>query len=174
MRTCGRTGTRGGGRRRGGADRGELRRRPEVRAADPRSSWRSCWRCSRPWSSSSSASATSTAHGWHSATTRASGGVLQAAGLLFFAFAGTPGSRRSARRYAIRRAPFPRAIPMALGHHAGGVRGGGGRRTGELGSAALASATRPAGRRGARGGSRVFEPVVRVGAAVAALGSLLV
>jgi basic amino acid/polyamine antiporter, APA family len=73
-------------------------------------------------------------------------GVLQAAGLLFFAFAGY-----ALLVYAV--------VAVTV--------------VGELGSAALASATAPLADAVRAAGLPGLEPVVRVGAAVAALGSLL-
>lgn len=101
------------------------------------------------------------------------GGVLQAAGLLFFAFAGYARIATLGEEVRDPARTIPRAIPLALGItlvvYAGvavavlSVLGAGG-----LGQAAapLADAVRAAGVPG-------LVPVVRVGAAVAALGSLL-
>ena len=101
------------------------------------------------------------------------GGVLQAAGLLFFAFAGYARIATLGEEVRDPARTIPRAIPSALGIalvvYAGvaiavlSVLGSGG-----LGHAAapLADAVQAAGAPG-------LVPVVRVGAAVAALGSLL-
>ena len=101
------------------------------------------------------------------------GGILQAAGLLFFAFAGyariaTLGEevRRPART-------IPRAIPVALGiallvYAAVAVAA-----LAVLGSDGLAAATAPLADAVAAAGAPALQPVVRVGAVVAALGSLL-
>ncbi|KND35089.1 APC family permease [Streptomyces stelliscabiei] len=101
------------------------------------------------------------------------GGVLQAAGLLFFAFAGYARIATLGEEVRDPARTIPRAIPLALGIalvvYAAvavavlAVLGSGG-----LGRAAapLAEAVRAAGVPG-------LVPVVRVGAAVAALGSLL-
>ncbi|MER7106410.1 APC family permease [Streptomyces sp. NPDC000229] len=101
------------------------------------------------------------------------GGVLQAAGLLFFAFAGYARIATLGEEVRDPARTIPRAVPVALGIalvvYAGvavsvlsvlGVR--------ELGGSAapLADAARAAG-------AGWLVPVVRVGAAVAALGSLL-
>lgn len=101
------------------------------------------------------------------------GGVLQAAGLLFFAFAGYARIATLGEEVRDPARTIPRAVPLALGIalvvYAGvavsvlsvlGVR--------ELGDsvAPLADAARAAG-------ADWLVPVVRVGAAVAALGSLL-
>jgi APA family basic amino acid/polyamine antiporter len=101
------------------------------------------------------------------------GGVLQAAGLLFFAFAGYARIATLGEEVRDPARTIPRAIPLALGItlvvYAGvavavlSVLG-----AGPLGraDAPLAEAVRAAGVPG-------LVPVVRVGAAVAALGSLL-
>ncbi|MDI9889303.1 APC family permease [Streptomyces sp. HNM0645] len=101
------------------------------------------------------------------------GGVLQAAGLLFFAFAGYARIATLGEEVRDPARTIPRAIPLALGIALGvyvvvacavlSVLGADG-----LGGAAapLADAVRAAGAEG-------LAPVVRVGAAVAALGSLL-
>jgi APA family basic amino acid/polyamine antiporter len=101
------------------------------------------------------------------------GGVLQAAGLLFFAFAGYARIATLGEEVRDPARTIPRAIPLALGIALAvyacvavavlSVLGAGG-----LGHAAapLADAVRAAGVPG-------LVPVVRVGAAVAALGSLL-
>ncbi|MEU1202261.1 APC family permease [Streptomyces sp. NPDC005813] len=101
------------------------------------------------------------------------GGVLQAAGLLFFAFAGYARIATLGEEVRDPARTIPRAIPLALGIalvvyvmvavavlSVLGPAGLGGA------SAPLADAVRAAGAPG-------FVPVVRVGAAVAALGSLL-
>ncbi|MGW7787777.1 APC family permease, partial [Streptomyces tricolor] len=101
------------------------------------------------------------------------GGVLQAAGLLFFAFAGYARIATLGEEVRDPARTIPRAIPLALGIALAvyacvavavlGVLG-----AGPLGqaSAPLADAVRAAGAPG-------LVPVVRAGAAVAALGSLL-
>ncbi|WP_330306671.1 MULTISPECIES: APC family permease [unclassified Streptomyces] len=101
------------------------------------------------------------------------GGVLQAAGLLFFAFAGYARIATLGEEVRDPARTIPRAIPLALGLalvvYAAvavavlSVLGSGG--LGQA-SAPLADAVRAAGAPG-------LVPVVRVGAAVAALGSLL-
>ncbi|GGZ58753.1 APC family permease [Streptomyces bluensis] len=101
------------------------------------------------------------------------GGVLQAAGLLFFAFAGYARIATLGEEVRDPARTIPRAIPLALGIAlvvyaavavaALSVLGSGG--LGDA-SAPLADAVRAAGVPG-------LVPVVRVGAAVAALGSLL-
>ena len=101
------------------------------------------------------------------------GGVLQAAGLLFFAFAGYARIATLGEEVRDPARTIPRAIPLALGITlvvyavvAVAV-------LAELGSEALASATTPLTEAVTAAGFSGFEPVVRVGAAVAALGSLL-
>src|SRR4051794_16443198 len=100
-------------------------------------------------------------------------GVLQAAGLLFFAFAGYARIATLGEEMRDPARTIPRAIPIALGITlvvyavvAIAV-------LSELGSAALASATAPLADAVRAAGFPGLEPVVRVGAAVAALGSLL-
>lgn len=100
-------------------------------------------------------------------------GVLQAAGLLFFAFAGYARIATLGEEVRDPARTIPRAIPLALAIAlvvyavvALAV-------TAELGSAALASATAPLADAVSAAGFAGLVPVVRVGAAVAALGSLL-
>ncbi|MEU8059637.1 APC family permease [Microbispora bryophytorum] len=106
------------------------------------------------------------------------GGVLQAAGLLFFAFAGYARIATLGEEVRDPARTIPRAIPLALGLtlvvyaavavSALAVLGGGGLGDGGLGDAVapLAAVVREAGHPG-------LAPVVRAGAAVAATGSLL-
>lgn len=101
------------------------------------------------------------------------GGVLQAAGLLFFAFAGYARIATLGEEVRDPARTIPRAIPIALGITlvvyavvAIAV-------LSELGSTALGSATAPLAEAVRSAGLPGFEPVVRVGAAIAALGSLL-
>ncbi|MGI5402237.1 APC family permease [Streptomyces sp. CA-135486] len=106
-------------------------------------------------------------------TDASAGGVLQAAGLLFFAFAGYARIATLGEEVRDPARTIPRAVPLALGIalvvyvciavSVLSVLG-----AGELGRAAapLADAVRAAG-------AHWLVPVVRVGAAVAALGSLL-
>jgi APA family basic amino acid/polyamine antiporter len=100
-------------------------------------------------------------------------GVLQAAGLLFFAFAGYARIATLGEEVRDPARTIPRAIPIALGiallvYAVVAVTV-----VGELGVAALASATAPLADAVRATGLPGLEPVVRVGAAVAALGSLL-
>jgi basic amino acid/polyamine antiporter, APA family len=101
------------------------------------------------------------------------GGVLQSAGLLFFAFAGYARIATLGEEVRDPARTIPRAIPIALGIAlvvyavvAIAV-------LSELGSATLASATAPLAQAVVSAGMPGLEPVVRAGAAVAALGSLL-
>lgn len=100
-------------------------------------------------------------------------GVLQAAGLLFFAFAGYARIATLGEEVREPARTIPRAIPLALGITlvvyalvAAAVIAG-------LGSAATASAVAPLADAVTAAGFAALEPVVRVGAAMAALGSLL-
>ncbi|WP_267242840.1 APC family permease [Streptomyces sp. PR69] len=101
------------------------------------------------------------------------GGVLQAAGLLFFAFAGYARIATLGEEVRDPARTIPRAVPLALGialavYAAVAVSVLSVLGAGELGQAAapLAEAVRAAG-------AGWMTPVVRTGAAVAALGSLL-
>ncbi|AGB20893.1 amino acid transporter [Mycobacterium sp. JS623] len=100
-------------------------------------------------------------------------GVLQAAGLLFFAFAGYARIATLGEEVRDPARTIPRAIPIALGIAlvvyavvAIAV-------LSELGGPALASASAPLADAVRAAGFAGMEPVVRAGAAVAALGSLL-
>ena len=101
------------------------------------------------------------------------GGVLQAAGLLFFAFAGYARIATLGEEVRDPARTIPRSIPIALGitlvlYAVVAVAA-----LSALGAAGLASATAPLAEAVSAAGFSGFEPVVRVGAAVAALGSLL-
>ncbi|MDT5332975.1 MAG: basic amino acid/polyamine antiporter, family, partial [Mycobacterium sp.] len=100
-------------------------------------------------------------------------GVLEAAGLLFFAFAGYARIATLGEEVRDPARTIPRAIPIALGITlvvyalvATAV-------LSELGSAALASASAPLADAVRAAGFPGWAPAVRAGAAVAALGSLL-
>jgi basic amino acid/polyamine antiporter, APA family len=100
-------------------------------------------------------------------------GVLQAAGLLFFAFAGYARIATLGEEVRDPVRTIPRAIPIALtialavyGVVAVAV-------LAELGGDTLASATAPLADAVAAAGFASLEPMVRAGAAVAAIGSLL-
>jgi APA family basic amino acid/polyamine antiporter len=101
------------------------------------------------------------------------GGVLQAAGLLFFAFAGYARIATLGEEVRDPARTIPRAIPTALGIAlviyavvAVAV-------LAELGSDQLAASAAPLAEAVTAAGADGFEPVVRGGAAVAAMGSLL-
>ncbi|MFD5126425.1 APC family permease [Streptomyces olindensis] len=101
------------------------------------------------------------------------GGVLQAAGLLFFAFAGYARIATLGEEVRDPARTIPRAIPIALGITlvvyavvAVAV-------LTVLGADGLATATAPLSDAARAAGADWLVPVVRVGAAVAALGSLL-
>ncbi|MFH8468840.1 APC family permease [Streptomyces sp. NPDC017991] len=101
------------------------------------------------------------------------GGVLQAAGLLFFAFAGYARIATLGEEVRDPARTIPRAIPLALGialvvYAAVAVAV-----VSVLGPAGLGQATAPLAEAVRAGGAPGLVPVVRVGAAVAALGSLL-
>ncbi|PND59637.1 amino acid permease [Mycobacterium sp. ENV421] len=100
-------------------------------------------------------------------------GVLQAAGLLFFAFAGYARIATLGEEVRDPARTIPRAIPLALGlalviYVAVAVTV-----LMALGPDRLATAAAPLADAVRAAGAAGFEPVVRVGAAVAALGSLL-
>ncbi|MFD4228931.1 APC family permease [Streptomyces sp. NPDC058545] len=100
-------------------------------------------------------------------------GVLQAAGLLFFAFAGYARIATLGEEVREPARTIPRAVPVALGitlivYAAVGVAV-----LSVLGPARLADATAPLAEAVRAAGAPGLVPVVRAGAAVAALGSLL-
>ncbi|MFF2522692.1 APC family permease [Streptomyces liangshanensis] len=106
-------------------------------------------------------------------TDATAGGVLQAAGLLFFAFAGYARIATLGEEVRDPARTIPRAIPLALGITlvvyacvAVAV-------LSVLGPDRLAHATEPLTEAVRAAGAPALAPVVRVGAAVAALGSLL-
>ncbi|SEH50391.1 amino acid/polyamine/organocation transporter, APC superfamily [Mycolicibacterium rutilum] len=101
------------------------------------------------------------------------GGVLQAAGLLFFAFAGYARIATLGEEVRDPARTIPRAIPIALAIALAVYAVVALAVLSELGSAALASATAPLADAVTAAGVPDMAPVVRVGAAVAALGSLL-
>ncbi|MFF2747167.1 APC family permease [Kitasatospora sp. NPDC058048] len=101
------------------------------------------------------------------------GGVLQAAGLLFFAFAGYARIATLGEEVRDPERTIPRAIPLALGitlivYAAAGVAV-----LVVLGPDRLAHATAPLAEAVRAAGVPGLAPVVRAGAAVAAIGSLL-
>ncbi|MBB1253281.1 amino acid permease [Streptomyces sp. OF3] len=101
------------------------------------------------------------------------GGVLQAAGLLFFAFAGYARIATLGEEVRDPARTIPRAVPIALGvtlvvYAAVAVAV-----LSVLGGERLAEATAPLAEAVRAAGMPGLEPVVRVGAALAALGALL-
>ena len=100
-------------------------------------------------------------------------GVLQAAGLLFFAFAGYARIATLGEEVRDPARTIPRAIPIALAITLAVYSVVAVAVLSELGSTGLATATAPLAEAVGAAGFSGFEPVVRVGAAVAALGSLL-
>jgi APA family basic amino acid/polyamine antiporter len=101
------------------------------------------------------------------------GGVLQAAGLLFFAFAGYARIATLGEEVRDPARTIPRAIPLALGIALVVYAGVAVAVLSVLGSDGLGDATAPLADAVRAAGMPWLVPVVRVGAAVAALGSLL-
>nr|WP_090276128.1 APC family permease [Mycolicibacterium komanii]CRL69281.1 amino acid permease-associated protein [Mycolicibacterium komanii] len=101
------------------------------------------------------------------------GGVLQAAGLLFFAFAGYARIATLGEEVRDPARTIPRAIPLALAITLAVYALVAVAVLAELGSAATASAAAPLAEAVRAAGFGGLELLVRVGAAVAALGSLL-
>ena len=100
-------------------------------------------------------------------------GVLQAAGLSFFAFAGYARIATLGEEVRDPATTIPRAIRIALGLTLAVYAGVAVAVLSQLGSATLASATAPLADAVTAAGHPALAPVVRVAAAVAALGSLL-
>ncbi|MFI8854447.1 APC family permease [Streptomyces sp. 891-h] len=101
------------------------------------------------------------------------GGVLQAAGLLFFAFAGYARIATLGEEVRDPRRTIPLAVPLALGLTLVVYAAVAGAALAVLGPGRLAEATAPLADAARAAGADQLVPVVRVGAAVAALGSLL-
>ncbi|GGT10229.1 APC family permease [Streptomyces chromofuscus] len=101
------------------------------------------------------------------------GGVLQAAGLLFFAFAGYARIATLGEEVRDPRRTIPRAIPIALGITLAVYAVVAVAVLAVLGPQDLGRATAPLSDAARAAGADWLAPVVRVGAAVAALGSLL-
>ncbi|CPR06991.1 putative transporter [Mycobacterium bohemicum DSM 44277] len=101
------------------------------------------------------------------------GGVIQAAGLLFFAFAGYARIATLGEEVRDPRRTIPRAIPLALGIALAVYALVAVAALTALGPQRLAGATAPLTEAVRASGAAWLVPVVRVGAAVAALGSLL-
>ncbi|MDO5534565.1 MAG: APC family permease [Propionibacteriaceae bacterium] len=99
-------------------------------------------------------------------------GVLQAAGLLFFAFAGYARIATLGEEVVAPRTTIPRAILIALGLVVALYALVGVAVTGALGADALASSTTPVAD-AVRGTGPVGQGVLRLGAAIASLGALL-
>lgn len=100
-------------------------------------------------------------------------GVLQAAGLLFFAFAGYARIATLGEEVRDPKRTIPRAIPIALGITLAVYAVVAVAVLAVLGSAGLAASSAPLADAVAAAGHSGLEPVIRAGAAVAALGSLL-
>ncbi|GAA2421631.1 APC family permease [Streptomyces glaucus] len=101
------------------------------------------------------------------------GGVLQAAGLLFFAFAGYARIATLGEEVRDPARTIPRAIPLALGVALAVYAGVAVAVLSVLGSDGLGDAAAPLADAVRAAGVPGLAPVVRAGAAVAALGSLL-
>ncbi len=101
------------------------------------------------------------------------GGVLQAAGLLFFAFAGYARIATLGEEVRDPARTIPRAVPLALGITLVVYVGVAVSVLSVLGPAGLGRATAPLADAVRAAGVPGLAPVVRVGAAVAALGALL-
>jgi basic amino acid/polyamine antiporter, APA family len=100
-------------------------------------------------------------------------GVLQAAGLLFFAFAGYARIATLGEEVRDPERTIPRAIPLALGIAIALYLIVGVALLVALGPSALAASTRPLAAAVDAVGAAWAVPVVRIGAAVASLGALL-
>ncbi|AQA06465.1 transporter [Mycobacterium sp. MS1601] len=100
-------------------------------------------------------------------------GVLQAAGLLFFAFAGYARIATLGEEVRDPQRTIPRAIPLALGITLVVYVAVALALLSALGTAGLATATAPVADAVVAAGLDWLEPAVRVGAALAALGALL-
>lgn len=101
------------------------------------------------------------------------GGVLQAAGLLFFAFAGYARIATLGEEVRDPARTIPRAIPIALGITLAVYTTIAVTLLAILGPAQLATATAPLADAVRAAGAGGWEPAVRAGAVLAALGSLL-
>lgn len=101
------------------------------------------------------------------------GGVLQAAGLLFFAFAGYARIATLGEEVRDPARTIPRAIPLALGITLAVYATMAVTLLAILGTGQLATATAPLTDAVRAAGAGGFEPAVRAGAVLAALGSLL-
>ncbi|MCZ2525777.1 APC family permease [Streptomyces sp. HB2AG] len=108
-----------------------------------------------------------------SAADLTAGGLLQAAGLLFFAFAGYARIATLGSEVRDPSRTIPRAIPIALGIALAVYACVAVALLAALGPDGVAAAADPLARAVEAAGAGRLAPVVRVGAAVAALGSLL-
>ncbi|MEU6017394.1 APC family permease [Streptomyces sp. NPDC047515] len=106
-------------------------------------------------------------------TDATAGGVLQAAGLLFFAFAGYARIATLGEEVRDPARTIPRAIPIALGITLAVYSAVAITALTVLGPGGLGHATAPLTDAVRTAGAPALVPVVRVGAAIAALGSLL-
>lgn len=111
--------------------------------------------------------------GWSALSTGGVYGVLQAAGLLFFAFAGYARIATMGEEVQDPRRTIPRAIPIALGITVMVYVLVGGAALLAAGPDRLAAATAPLTEAVHAAGAGAIAPVVRVGAALASLGALL-
>src|SRR5205823_2207751 len=100
-------------------------------------------------------------------------GVLQAAGLLFFAFAGYARIATLGEEVRDPARTIPRAVPIALAITLGLYLVVGAAALSGAGPAALAASSRPLATAARAAGATWALPVVRIGAAVASLGALL-
>ncbi|HSR26654.1 MAG TPA: APC family permease [Candidatus Eisenbacteria bacterium] len=100
-------------------------------------------------------------------------GVLQASGLLFFAFAGYARIATMGEEVRDPRPTIPRAIPLALGITVAAYLAVGLAALAVAGPDLLAGSSSPLTAAAAAAGRPAVEPVVRAGAALASLGALL-
>jgi APA family basic amino acid/polyamine antiporter len=101
------------------------------------------------------------------------GGVLQAAGLLFFAFAGYARIATLGEEVRDPSRTIPRAIPIALGITLAVYALVAVAALNMLGAQGLAESAAPLAQISTEAGAHWLTPVVRIGAVVAAMGSLL-
>ncbi|MEU9446949.1 APC family permease [Streptomyces sp. NPDC048304] len=106
-------------------------------------------------------------------TDTTAGGVLQAAGLLFFAFAGYARIATLGEEVKDPQRTIPRAIPLALGITLAFYAAVAVATLGVVGAKGLGTATAPLADAVRAAGVPGLVPVVRIAAAVAAIGSLL-
>jgi APA family basic amino acid/polyamine antiporter len=111
--------------------------------------------------------------GWEAVGAGGGYGILQAAGLLFFAFAGYARIATMGEEVRDPRRAIPRAIPLALGIAVSVYLVVAVAALLAAGPAALAAATSPLTTAVQAAGAPAVAPIVRVGAALASLGALL-